>query len=265
MQQLFDKLHSFLSVSLFSRLKLSSATATQQKCQRVRSAANPNIPSLFFLFTLFQLVYEKLHRSQMPPNFLSSLKRHTHPLIWIAGIICATIAIAVIIAGIVIFIGYVTIRPKVPSISVIDGHLDRIRSSRTGLLEVQMKITVRAENQNSRAHASFSETDFILIFDGIEIASLVAHRPFKVDKMSYLDLHFLVESSAIPLNPTQMQHLSWSVKRNLMQFDLRGSSRTRWRVGVLGPLKFWCRLNCHLRFYARNGSYVPAPCSSKEK
>lgn len=170
-----------------------------------------------------------------------------------------------IIAGIVIFIGYVTIRPRVPSISVTDGHLDRIRSSRTGLLEVQMKIVVRAENQNARAHASFSQTDFVLLFEGIEIASLVAHRPFKVNKMSYLDLHFLVESSAIPLNPTQMQHLSWSLKRDLMQFDLRGSSRTRWRVGVLGPLRFRCRLNCHLRFYPHNGSYIPSPCSSNQK
>ena len=242
------------------KIELSNTTKV------VRSSANSNVPSLLLSFrSRLQLVYEKLHWSQMPPNFLSSLKRHTRPLIWMAGIICATIAVAVIIAGIVNFIGYVTIRPTVPSISVTYGHLDRIRNSRIGLLEVQMKIVVRAENQNARAQASFSHTDFVLIFDGIEIASLMAHRPFKVNKMSYLDLHFLVESSAIPLNPMQMQHLSWSLNRNLMQFDLKGSSRTRWRVGVLGPLKFWCHLNCRLRFYPRNGSYIPAPCSSKDK
>ncbi|XP_039027146.1 uncharacterized protein LOC120160899, partial [Hibiscus syriacus] len=54
----------------------------------------------------------------------TSRERATNPLVWCAAIICTVLTVAVIIAGIVTFIGYLVIHPRVPYVSVIDAHLN---------------------------------------------------------------------------------------------------------------------------------------------
>lgn len=54
--------------------------------------------------------------------------RHgTSPFIWCAAIICALISIVVIFGGIVVFVGYMVIHPRVPILSVSDAHLDLLK------------------------------------------------------------------------------------------------------------------------------------------
>ncbi|KAG2707485.1 hypothetical protein I3760_05G149600 [Carya illinoinensis] len=194
-----------------------------------------------------------------------SFKPRTHPLVWVIAIICTILSIAVIITGIVVFVGYMIIRPRVPFISVTSAHLDTIRYDQAGLLEIEMAIDIRAENDNAKAHASFSDTSFVLSFDALQIAKLV-DGPFDVSKNSSTVFNYVIPSSQIPLDRTRMEQLDFSLKRNEITFDLKGNSRTRWRVGLLGSVKFWCHLNCELRFHTLNGSYISSRrCSSKSK
>ncbi|KAJ4729134.1 Late embryogenesis abundant protein [Melia azedarach] len=191
-------------------------------------------------------------------------RRGTHPLIWCAAIICTIVAIGVIVAGIVVFIGYIVIHPRVPIISVVNAHLDRFQFDPAGLLETQITIIVRMKNGNERAHASFSETSFSLSFDGVEIARLVAD-PFDVSKNSSTDFNYVAESMAIPLDPEKQEVVDLALKRDEVRFEFKGGSRARWRVGPLGSVKFWCHLSCQLRFHPLNGTYIPSRCSSKAK
>lgn len=191
-------------------------------------------------------------------------RRRTHPLVWFAAIICTIISIAVIIAGIVVFVGYMIIHPRVPFIRVTDAHLEKFQNDASGLLDTAVTIVVRAENDNTKVPASFSDTSFTLSFQGLNIARLVAY-PFNVKKNSSVDFNYVVESSSIPLNPEQLDQLDNSVKRDRIGFDLRGSVRARWRVGVLGSVKFWGHLNCRLNFHLSNSSYIQSPCSSRAK
>ncbi|GAV90721.1 hypothetical protein CFOL_v3_34125 [Cephalotus follicularis] len=103
----------------------------------------------------------------MEYKLTSSRRRTTHPLIWCAALICTVISVAVIITGMVVFVGYLVIHPRVPVIGVVDAHLDDISYTEAGLLEIQIVIKIRAENDNEKAHASFSDTSFTLIFDGL--------------------------------------------------------------------------------------------------
>ncbi|GMY33665.1 NDR1/HIN1-like protein 12 [Fagus crenata] len=185
-------------------------------------------------------------------------------LVWIAAIICTLICIAVIITGIAVFVGYMVIHPRVPVISVKSAFLDTMHYSQPGLLETKMIIDIRAENDNTKAHASFSDTSFILSFQGLVLAKLVAD-PFDVKKNSSTDFNYVVTSSEIPLDPARMRQVDLSLKQNKIAFDLKGSSRARWRVGRLGSVKFWCHLNCELRFHFSNGTYIRSRCSSKSK
>ncbi|KAJ0054457.1 hypothetical protein Pint_02637 [Pistacia integerrima] len=192
-------------------------------------------------------------------------RRRTHPLIWFGAIICTIIAIAVIVVGIVVFIGYLVLHPRVPVMSVMDAHLDLFQYDLAGLLETQITIILNMKNGNQRAHASFSDTSLILSFDGLEIAKLVA-LPFDVSKNSSLNFHYVVQSNPIPLDPNLQELVDVSLKKDDVKFGLKGSSRARWRVGPLGSVKFWCHLDCQLRFHILNGSYVPSSrCSSKAK
>ncbi|KAG5524548.1 hypothetical protein RHGRI_031269 [Rhododendron griersonianum] len=203
----------------------------------------------------------KYHRLPMPRRIH---RRGTNPLIWLVAIICTVIAIAVIIAGIVVFIGYIAIRPKVPFISVTYTHLDAFDYDRSGLLTTQVTIVIKWENENTRAHASFYDASFILGFHGTEIAKLVA-EPFDVRKNSSLELAYTVTSTPIPLTPDQMMIVDMSLKQDFVTFELRGTARTRWRVGLLGSVKFWLHVDCKLHFIPSSFNSTGLYCSSRSK
>ncbi|KAA8528001.1 hypothetical protein F0562_035130 [Nyssa sinensis] len=190
-------------------------------------------------------------------------RKHTNPFTWCGAIICAIIAIAVIITGIVVFVGYLVIRPKVPFISVTYAHLDRFDYDQASLLTTQVTIVVKFENDNARAHASFYDASFIAGFHGVEIAELVAD-PFDVGKNSSVELNYLVESTPIPLGPEVGDIADMSIKENYVTLDLKGTARTRWRVWILGSVKFWLHMNCGLHFFM-NGSSTDLYCSTRSK
>ncbi|KAF5749118.1 hypothetical protein HS088_TW04G01080 [Tripterygium wilfordii] len=200
----------------------------------------------------------------MPKKLISHRQRPTHFLIWCAAVICAILAVAVIIVGIAVFIGYLVVHPRIPYISVTDGHLNAFQFDYAGLLETQVTVVIRAENDNRKAHATFSDVGFTLVFDGIDIARLAAEA-FDVRKNSSIDLPYVATSLPIPLDPEQMEYASISLKEDRVTFELRGSARAQWRVGVLGSVRFWCHLNCNLRFHPSNGTYIRSRCSSKAK
>lgn len=129
----------------------------------------------------------------------------------------------------------------------------------------QVTIDIRAQNDNARAHASYQDVSFFLIFGGMEIAKLVAY-PFDVRKKDKEDLRFVVESRPIPLDPKNMELVSLSLRQDDVTFDLRGKFRAQWRVGLLGSVKFWCHLSCRLHFHPSNMTYTNTDhCTSRAK
>ncbi|XVF13786.1 hypothetical protein REPUB_Repub08aG0237600 [Reevesia pubescens] len=202
----------------------------------------------------------------MPSNskLPSFSERRTHPLVWCAAIICTILTLAVIIAGIVTFIGYLVIHPRVPYVSVINAHLDRIKIDYTGVLEIQVTIVIRAQNGNKKAHAGFTHSGYTLSLNGEDVAQLVAPG-FEVSKNNSVDFNYVVQSLPVPLGPEEAEDVDMALKRDLITFDLKGSARVRWRVGRLGSIKFLCRLDCRLHFHVLNGTYIPSSCTSKAK
>ncbi|XVE99987.1 hypothetical protein REPUB_Repub03eG0247500 [Reevesia pubescens] len=202
----------------------------------------------------------------MPSNskFTPGHERRTHPLVWCAAIICTILSIAVIITGIVTFIGYLIIHPRVPYVSVIYGHLDRLQIDYAGVLEIQVTIVIRAQNGNEKAHASFTHSGYTLSLNEEDVANLVAPA-FEVSKNSSVDFNYVVQSSPIPLGPEQAEDVDVALKKDLITFDLKGGVKVRWRVGRLGSINFLCRLDCELHFHPLNGTYIPSRCTSKAK
>ncbi|CAL9047741.1 uncharacterized protein LOC135622821 [Musa acuminata AAA Group] len=188
----------------------------------------------------------------------------TNPLIWIVAIVCAILAIAVIVTGIVVFAIYVIYQPKMPYIKVAYAHLDQLAYGPSGMLEIRMALKVVAENDNKKAVASFSDATFVLRFHGIDVAVLQTD-PFDVAKNSSAELDYLFQSSPIPLDKEGMEAMRVALNRGVVPFDFGGHARTRWRVGIFFSVRFWARIACQLNFVYRNGSTVDLDCGSKSR
>ncbi|KAJ0716731.1 hypothetical protein HanPI659440_Chr13g0515961 [Helianthus annuus] len=198
----------------------------------------------------------------MPKPSVLGPQRRTNPLIWCLAFICALVATIIIVAGIVVFIGYLAIRPKVPLLYVHAARLDKLSYNQAGVLAVRLIIIMKAENHNMKAHVSFYDTKLLLGYHGLSIAHLVAD-PFDVLKNMSRELTYVVESSPIPLEPQEQYLTEQSMaKTKVMPFFLKGNSRTRWRVGPLGSVKFWLHVNCHLQLPIDNTAVYPH-CSTK--
>ncbi|KAK1417745.1 hypothetical protein QVD17_26879 [Tagetes erecta] len=183
----------------------------------------------------------------MPKPLELGANRRTNPLIWCLAFTCAIISTIVIVAGIIVFSGYLVIRPKVPLIYVHAARLDKVSYNQAGVLAVRLTIIMKAENHNVKAHVSYYNTKLILGYHGVSIAELVAD-PFDVQKNTSIELNYVVESSPIPLDPPEQYLTEQSLaKTKVMPFFLKGSSRTRWKVGPLGSVRFWLHVNCHLQ------------------
>ncbi|PKA62572.1 hypothetical protein AXF42_Ash012158 [Apostasia shenzhenica] len=187
----------------------------------------------------------------------------TSPLVWLVAIVCAALAVSVIIAGIVVFAIYMIYQPKIPYVHITYANLNKLDYDQSGLLAVELALTVAAENDNAKAGAEFSDLGFILQFHGIEIAELKADK-FDVPKNSSLPLNYLVPSSVIPLDQGAMEEMDSALKQDKVSFSINGQARTRWRVGIFLSVKFLTRLSCQLQFAPSNGSSIGGiGCSSK--
>ncbi|XP_073047030.1 NDR1/HIN1-like protein 12 [Primulina eburnea] len=196
-------------------------------------------------------------------HFHRTTPHHTSPLIWGVAIICAILAVAVIIAGVTLFIGYLVIKPKVPQISVTSAQLDAIYFDQASLLTVQVTIVIESENRNAKASVSFYETRYGLSFRGQNIAYLAANTyglgPNKTTVFNYVS-----QSTPIPLNPDEAESVNWSLNRKIINFELKGNTKTRWRVGLIGSVKFWLHLDCMLQLPV-NGTPIFPRCSSRSQ
>lgn len=188
-------------------------------------------------------------------------ERRTNPLIWCVALLCTFITLAVIVTGIIVFIGFIIVRPKVPQMSVRSANIDTFAYDMSNLLSIKVSIVINAENDNVRAHATFYDTLYTLYFHDVKVAYLRAD-PFDVLKNTTIQLYYPVESTSIALTPQEGANAEVALNQKLVGLDLKGSSRTRWRLGLVGSVKFWLHLNCKLKL-PLDGSTIYPKCSTK--
>lgn len=200
----------------------------------------------------------------MAPKLILRRGDRTNRLIWAIAILCAGLAVAVILTGLVVFAIYLVYQPKTPYIWVSTAHLDLLDYDQMGLLSTQLSLTLVAVNPNMRAHATFSDLELALRFEdgGIELALLRA-EDLSVEKNGSAALNYVVRSEAVPLDEAGREALDASLEAGIISYRMEGQVRTRWRVGVFASLKLWMHLSCALRFGVLNGTAVGLHCSSK--
>ncbi|XP_074563241.1 uncharacterized protein LOC141819885 [Curcuma longa] len=197
----------------------------------------------------------------MRPRLITKEGQQTHFLIWTLAVLCAILTIAVIIAGIAVFVVYMVYQPKMPFIRVAYAHLDQLNYDQLGLLEIEITINLEAVNDNNKAHTSFSALMFRLQFHDIDVAVLKSNS-LEVPKNSSRPLNYHFQSLPIPLNQGAMEAMDKALRREIVPFDLKGQAKTRWKVGIFVSVRFWTHISCQLHFFQSNGSTVESGCSS---
>ncbi|GJM94359.1 hypothetical protein PR202_ga10999 [Eleusine coracana subsp. coracana] len=190
----------------------------------------------------------------------SSSRRSCSGWLWrLLILLCTVLAIAVIIAGVVVFVVFLLYKPKMPRLVVSDARIVQLQYDQAGtIVYVQAFVTILAENNNSKADASFNGVDLALGFHGADVAFLRA-APFAVPPESSLPLRYNVVAAGRPLDPDGMRAMDEALKNGVVPLDLFGKARTRWKVGVFVNLRFWTRLHCRLRFFfPGNGTVMDA-------
>ncbi|KAI3863588.1 hypothetical protein MKX03_031639 [Papaver bracteatum] len=180
------------------------------------------------------------------PRLILGPERRTRLWVWCAAIICMIIAIAVIITGVVVFAGYMIMKPRIPSMSVNYAFLDKLNYDQSGQVTFQISLIIKAENENMKADASFSNVNRLKIKRELRVQ-------FVTLKNDSVNLAYAVPSMSIPFEQDAWEDMVASVKQDKVSFSLKGDARTRWRVGIIGPVKFWTHLSCQLNFFASNG------------
>ncbi|KAF3330310.1 hypothetical protein FCM35_KLT03664 [Carex littledalei] len=197
----------------------------------------------------------------MPHRSYAERARRTSCFIWTAAIFCATLATAVILAGLVVLIIYFIYQPKSPYLKMGDAKLLRLDYDQSGTLSTQLQITIFAVNDNIKTNAAFYNLRLHLLFQNVEIAELQA-APFVVPKNNSIPLGYDVQSTPIPLDSGSMSAVDSALKNREIPFFLTGKARTRWRLGSLYSVGLWAHLSCQMKFFWPNGSTVSMECNS---
>lgn len=190
-------------------------------------------------------------------------KPDTNPISWCVGIFCWLLLAAVSIAGILVFVGYIVIRPKVPQISVASAQLDNLYFDQISMLTVQVSVVIKAENDNDKAHSRFYGMRFLLSFQGVKMARLVA-EPFDLNANSSVEFNYVPEPSTIPLSPEDAEGVSRSLRERILTFDLKGRTKIRWGTGPIASVENWLRLRCKLHLPV-DGTRIFPKCRSRSK
>lgn len=197
------------------------------------------------------------------PKHGTGPQRRTNPLIWCAAIVIGIVSLAVIIVGLIVIITYLIVRPKTPSISISYANLDKIYYDQSGNFASQVTLVIKAQNDNAKVHANFYNVGLVLGFRGLEIAKLV-NKAFDVKKNSSVEFTYVVEPRQIILGRMQEDYLQSLFRKGMIEFELKGKARTRWKVWAVGWVKFSLHLDCELGFFVPNGSFIMGShCSSK--
>ncbi|CAN6969456.1 unnamed protein product [Brassica oleracea var. botrytis] len=103
------------------------------------------------------------------------------------------------------------IHPRVPIISVEYAHLDLLKYDIVRVMQMQLTIVIRTENDIAKAPALFDETNFKLSYEG-KIISYLKQDEFDVAKEKSVSSHYVVQSSPIPFSTAMMQDIDYAVK-----------------------------------------------------
>ncbi|GLJ49559.1 hypothetical protein SUGI_1051150 [Cryptomeria japonica] len=190
----------------------------------------------------------------------------TNVMMWCSVIFCAVVCIIIILGGLVVLISYLAFHPHIPKFNVMRGSLNSIILDQSFILSSDATLLIEAHNPNDKIQITYEYIKFELQFEKRTISkvSLVNAQIIQPPKNT---TGFLLDMNtvALQLEAREGEDLSVLLQKNRIDFDLKGTIKTKSRFGSITSVKYWVYTSCKLAFSpppVGNGTLLTRQCSS---
>lgn len=188
--------------------------------------------------------------------------RRTNPIIWCGAFLCILFSIIVILAGIVVLIIFLAVKPKHPLFDTTTVSLNSIYLDSPEYLNGDFTFLANFSNPNRKIDIRFEYLDIELYFHDRLIATQ-ALQPFtqRRGEARLEAIHMI--SSEVYLPPNLSMELRNQVQRNRVQYHIRGTFRVRASLG-LAHFSYWLYARCMVEMTSPpTGILVAHSCKTK--
>lgn len=175
--------------------------------------------------------------------------RRTHVCIWGIALLGSLLAIAIILSGLAVLIGYLLFHPKLPKLDVIKASLNNIYlDTTTDLYNSEMVALLSINNPNDRVDVRYEYINFKLFFRNDMVATQIL-EPFAQRRGNTTLLMALsMFSTDKIITPLSVQIMTAQARNNSIEYQLVGDLKTVAKLGTLARIPYWLNVNCRLHF-----------------
>ncbi|CAO2162908.1 unnamed protein product [Urochloa humidicola] len=197
-----------------------------------------------------------------PSKIILQPRDRTSPAMWFAAIVCFAFSIILIVAGVVILIVFLAVKPKAPSFDTANASLNSVYIDSPAYFNGDMMLAVNFTNPNQKIDVVFRSATVELFFQNRPMAVL-ALPPFAQRRGQSQVLNLHVVSSRVLLPPEVAMELVNQVRSNRVVYTIRGAFKVEARVWF-SHYSYWMNTICELELTAPpSGVLVARRCRTK--
>ncbi|CAN6485576.1 unnamed protein product [Victoria cruziana] len=187
--------------------------------------------------------------------------RRTNALVWCFAIFCSIFSLLLILAGVIILIVFLAVKPEHPTFDIANANLNSIYIDSPSLLNGELFILANFTNPNQRINVGFEYLDIELLFHGTLIAARKI-RPFQQRSGESRLQTIEMVSSQVPLPLMLSLELQRQVRNNRIRYEIRGNFKTRAGLG-LSHITYWVTRQCLVELTSPpNGALLGRSCTT---
>jgi len=201
--------------------------------------------------------------ARAPSKIILQPRHRTSPAMWCAAIVCFAFSILLIVAGVVILIIFLAVKPRPPSFDTANAILNSIYvDSPAPYFNNDMTLVANISNPNKKIDLVFRSATIELFFQDRPMA-VQALPPFlqRRGQSQVLNMHLV--SSRVLLPPEVAVKMVNQVRSNRVVYTIKGTFKVEARFGF-GHYSYWMYTICEMELTAPPcGVLVARRCRTK--
>ncbi|XP_062192112.1 NDR1/HIN1-like protein 13 [Phragmites australis] len=183
-----------------------------------------------------------------PSKIILQPRHRTSPAMWCAAIVCFAFSILVIVAGVVILIVFLAVKPRAPSFEAANASLNSVYVDSPAYFNGDMTIVANISNPNQKIDVVFRSATVELFFRDRPMAAQEL-PPFMQRRGQSRVLNMHMVSSRVLLPPEVAVELVNQVRSNRVVYTIRGAFKVEARFWS-GHYTYWMHAICELELTA---------------
>ncbi|KAG8047837.1 hypothetical protein GUJ93_ZPchr0008g11618 [Zizania palustris] len=197
-----------------------------------------------------------------PPKLILQPRHRTTPAMWCAAIFCFAFSILLIIAGVVILIVFLVVKPRAPSFDAASATLNAVYVGSPPYVNGDMTLVANVSNPNQKIDVVFRSAAVELFFRG-RLMAAQALPPFAQRRGQSRIVDVRMVSSQVMLPPDLAVEMLNQMKSNRVVYTIRGKFKVQASIWFW-HYTYWMYALCDLELTAPPcGVLVARRCSTR--